>query len=221
MYDPKHRIILLSNVNSEPVRFRLKGVYEKLLCKECEEKINEHENYVIQQLTTLSAIRYYEDDNFIRYENIVYAHFRLFALSVLWRASISANRFFQEIDLGTNEEKIRQMILNNDPGVFDLYPILMAAITSENKLTAKDLVTNPELIKVYECWAFRFVFGGFVWLFLFGDTNRYVLRKLFFQPNGSIIIPKKDMGDIKFLVEFGFELHRQGKLGIDLNKLRR
>ena len=109
-----------------------------------------------------SVNTYNEDDKFIRYSNLDYIHFRLFALSVLWRASISTHRLFQEVDIGKNEDIIWQMILNNDPGPFDLYPILMAAITSENKATAKDLVTNPELIKVNECWAYRFVFGGFV-----------------------------------------------------------
>ncbi len=221
MYDQKHRLILMSNIHLEPVKFRLKGVYENLLCNECEAIINEHESYVIQQLTDLTQVRYSEDDRFIKYDNFNYDHFRLFALSILWRASISSNRLFQEVDLGRNEDIIRQMILTGNAGSFDQYPILMAAIMTGKKKKAMDLITNPELIKVNECWAYRFVFGGFVWLFLFGDTSNFSMKRFYFQPYGSMTIPKRDMSDANFLVEFGFELQHQGKLGVDLSKLRR
>ena len=204
MYDSKHRMIILSNIKSEPVKYRYQGIYEKLLCKECEAKINRYENYIIEKLTNAG---HFEDDRVIIYTNIEFLHFRLFALSVLWRASISTNRMFQDVDLGKNEETIRKMVLNNNPGQYDLFPILMAAIMTKNKQSVKDLVTNPDLIKVLECWAYRLVFGGFVWLFLFGDSSEFALRNLFFQPQGSIIIPKKDMEDVEFIVQFGFDLH--------------
>lgn len=221
MYDSKHRMIYLSNVGSEPVKYRFSGVYEKLLCKECEEKINEHETYVINKFTNPSPINYFEDDKVIIYGGLDYLHFRLFALSILWRASISNHRTFNEVDIGKNEVIIRKMILEGNAKNHETYPFLMAAITTNRKQTAFDLVTNPELIKVDDYWSYRFVFGGFVWLFLFGDVTNFYMKNLFFQKDGSIIIPKKDMEDIEFLVQFGFELHRQGKLSIDITKLKR
>ena len=171
-------------------------------------------------MTNRSNVEYYEDEKVIIYGNWDYLNFKLFALSVLWRASISKNHLFRDVDIGTNEEIIRNMILNIIPGKFDLYPILMVAITSCNKQTAFDLVTNPDLINVYGRWAYRFVFGGFVWLFLFGDTSNFPMRRLFFQPEGTIIIPKREMDDINFLVEFSFELYRQGKLALSLDSLK-
>ncbi|HEU0080827.1 MAG TPA: hypothetical protein VFQ72_02290 [Candidatus Paceibacterota bacterium] len=52
-----------------------------------------------------------------------YSRFKLFLLSVLWRASISSRPFFQKLKLPSAiEEDLRQRILTGSPGQPDEYP---------------------------------------------------------------------------------------------------
>ena len=59
---------------------------------------------------------------------IDYATFRLFDLSVLFRASTSDHPNFREVDIGPHEERFRRMLLEGDPGQDRQYPILCAAV---------------------------------------------------------------------------------------------
>ncbi len=52
------------------------------------------------------------------------ATLRLFFISVLWRAGVSQNPFYENVDLGVeHEEKLRGLILNQDPGDPDDYSV--------------------------------------------------------------------------------------------------
>lgn len=221
MYDSKHRIILLNNKPQESLKFRHKGAYDKLLCQDCEKIINEYESYAIEQLTKKTKIRYTQNDKAVFISSLDYSLFKLFALSILWRASISNHFLFKDVGIGTNEGIIRNMLLNKNPDKYDKYAIMMFLITSNRMGTAEDLVTSPELIKIDDIWAYRFVFGGYVWIYFIGEIIHPTIKQLVLQPDGSIIIPKKEMDDIKFIVEFGLELHKQGKLGLDPTKFKR
>jgi hypothetical protein len=46
-------------------------------------------------------------------DNLNYDLFVLFLLSVLWRASVSSVGFFEDVDLGPYEERIRELLWNN------------------------------------------------------------------------------------------------------------
>lgn len=48
--------------------------------------------------------------------NLPYRPLKLFRLSLLWRMSVSSLREFALVKLGPHEERIRQMLLQDDPG---------------------------------------------------------------------------------------------------------
>jgi len=221
MYDKDHKIIFLNNDPLENIKYRYKGVYEKLLCEDCERRIKKHEDYFINQLNNDKKNRFYEDSEKIIYHSFDYPQFRLFTLSILWRASISKHPIFKEVEIGRNEERVRNMLLNEDSGKYDDFAILMSFITQGEKKIADDLITAPELMKIKDEWAYRFVFGGFVWVFFIGIINDNQIKKLVLQRDGSIVMVKKKLDEIDFLIQYGLELHEQGKLGIDLTKLKR
>src|SRR5439155_837633 len=53
-----------------------------------------------------------------------YRPFKLCLLSILWRASIAKQALFSHVQLGSKHERtIRQMLIEDDPGPEDLYPI--------------------------------------------------------------------------------------------------
>jgi hypothetical protein len=108
------------------------GEYEGgLLCADCDNKrIGHHlEDYAAQFLYSTEAlpdiirprVTNYRDERdgfgYTIIENADYTRFKLFLLSILWRASISNRKFFDQINLGELEDVIRHMILNNDPPI--------------------------------------------------------------------------------------------------------
>jgi hypothetical protein len=60
-----------------------------------------------------------------RYDNVDYDRLKLFAVSLLWRASATSIDFFSRVDIGPYEEKARQMILNSTPGTPSEFSTMM------------------------------------------------------------------------------------------------
>lgn len=59
---------------------------------------------------------------------------RLFCMSVLWRAGVSNRPFFNQINLGEHEERLRSCLLRRDPGPVSDFSVILSryADTPEN-----------------------------------------------------------------------------------------
>lgn len=128
MFGQKHR---LSHVNLKDLK-ELKsvptGIYDKdILCVKCDnEVIGKYETYASKaiyggDLLGKESPVFKTQKNVhgfvsVLVNNIDYVKFKLFLLSILWRAHVSKQVFFAEIDLGKYAEKIRRMIVEGDAG---------------------------------------------------------------------------------------------------------
>ena len=54
-----------------------------------------------------------------------YSKLKLFFISLLWRASISAHKFFQGVKANNFENQLRKMIIENDPGDEDSFSVIL------------------------------------------------------------------------------------------------
>lgn len=70
-----------------------------------------------------------------RMTNLNYQKFKLFLLSILWRASISTRSFFQDVKLGPYEDQIRRMILEDNPGRAEDFPILIMSWLADDSMS--------------------------------------------------------------------------------------
>jgi len=61
--------------------------------------------------------------------NYDYTQLKLFFLSVLWRASVSNQSFFQRVALGEHEPILRKAILSQDAGKADFYSVVLSCFT--------------------------------------------------------------------------------------------
>lgn len=95
---------------------------------------------------------------------INYAQFKLFLLSILWRASISDRPLFREVQLGSHEEQVRQMLLNGDPGEQLKYPCLMMTYRHLKEYPG-DIVTQPSRSRVNGGPVYKFLIGGMIYIF--------------------------------------------------------
>lgn len=108
------------------------GIYEKpLLCNECEQKISAWESYAEKILNgsthfQMPIVKRTTHPLIQSVKNIDYTKFKLFLLSIVWRASVTNQPFFREVELGKeHENNIAKMLLNDDPGQDDQYPVTL------------------------------------------------------------------------------------------------
>jgi hypothetical protein len=160
LYDNIHRYNTFGLEGSPEVGLAQKGEREKLLCDECEQRFSDYERHAavfyrgaIEAFsdTSRSEFVYGKSLKFTRrggdgnpttaavpmllqVEGVNYAQMKLFLLSLLWRMGVSSLYFFREVELGLHEAKIRNMLLNNNPGEPDVYPCQLRLVEIEKRL---------------------------------------------------------------------------------------
>jgi hypothetical protein len=82
----------------------------------------------------------------------------LFFISLLWRASVSTHKFYQRISAGPFEQKLKEMILGEDPGP----PLLFAVTLAKFSDPAVTGVLDPHRDKFEGINYCRFYLTGFV-----------------------------------------------------------
>lgn len=130
-YDESHRVREIRRGDRSP-RWIQKGIRDRLLCRECEGHLNQWESYFnetwYRQVPTLLDVPGRE----IAVE-VDYARFKLFHLSVLWRASISTARGFDRFRL-PDEERLWELLIALDPGPVEYWRVVGAVIVSPGTL---------------------------------------------------------------------------------------
>lgn len=152
------------------------GEYERgLLCENCDNDIiGPYESYAskaifggpfnTKECPTCESSVNQDDIEFTKCENINYKKFKLFLLSILWRASISSRPFFEQVQLGPHEERLRKMLNNGFPGRQGEYPIFTMAILRSNK-NLKDLIGQPRALKKDGRRMYSFLIGGIIYTY--------------------------------------------------------
>lgn len=126
LYDEKHRYNVLSVQHGEPNRIEQKGARERLLCLACERLLNGYETYASLVIKGgAKGISYRREGAIVFLQGIDYAKFKLFQLSVLWRAGVSSLPFFGHVQLGPHQEQLRKMVYTGDPGRSAEYPFII------------------------------------------------------------------------------------------------
>lgn len=95
--------------------------------------------------------------------------FRLFFLSLLWRAAATTRREFSEIILPPDDlETLRLMILEDDPGQLDFYPVQLTQLYTLGEIHNHTPIVQTKTIPAYDNTPdrqipiFRFYFEGLI-----------------------------------------------------------
>ena len=191
LYDSKHRMNAVPLTPTETAHYKQKGLREFLLCQECELKFSKYENYTRGILWGGKSILIKHGNPIIMSE-IDYPTFKLFQLSLLWRASISTLDFFQNVQLGPVEERIRLMLLNEDPGDDTTYPCMIILFLRDESIPLQDLIMAPSRLKMHGHTVYRFVMGGGFWVWVASShAERFPRLDYILRADGSINIPLK------------------------------
>ena len=177
------------------IRYSQTGEFEKnILCHSCD-------NETLGKLDRYASLILYDGypktyENRERPDGLKYTHcagidykqFKLFLLSVLWRSSISQRPMFNEVQLGPHEERIRKMLLTEDPATQLKYPCLMMTYLHLTEFPG-DVVAQPSLSKVKGRYIYKFLIGGLFYVFFISKpTIHQGLKEFSISPNGEMRI---------------------------------
>ena len=210
IYDSNHKILKFRPYEYvHGVKLVMKvstGEYDTdVLCKECENHISKYESYAKNYLFTgyfknqiKPKVTHYVNTQGIEFflvENTDYLKFKIFLLSILWRANISKREVFKEIQINEDSEYIRKMILDNNPGDITQYPILFWTYLTDKKIPHQ-IIGQPTIVKVREHYVAKFIIRGFWFMFVLNNkvTDNFILDntiqysgeyKIFVVPQGK------------------------------------
>ena len=207
---PKHAYKILKNddnfclkvdkktIKKESKQKDFSGIFESyILCKGCECTLNEYEIYAndliyrnkINNINTKKS----ESKIIISGAGYDYEKIKLYFLSILWRSSISSNKFFNGVALTScTEENIRTILLTSNLGEDNKFSIIISLpyLMNTDSFNGRDvLITQkPYKSKINNFDAYIFLITGQSLYFIIGEgVNLNTVKK----ENLSIILKSK------------------------------
>lgn len=214
LYDDKHRLEVLSVVPEGKNEYEQKGMRQRLLCDECEQKLSVWEGYArnifVAPIQPLEAVHH---DGMIEVRGLDYVKMKLFELSIIWRAGVSTLPFFAKCQLGaSHSEALRRQLDESEPGHPDRYGVLMFGLKVGRSKDTFQVITEPRPVRSYGVRAYNLTFGGFLWLFHVSSSDPPApLRQGFLQANGTRVVAVRDAYEMRNMQAFAAELHRMGR----------
>ncbi len=166
LYDDKHRFIEAS-VSEQKIRQGQKGWWEKLLCADCESRINRYERHVRRMFVDPLPPPVFEKRTF-EFSKVDYKLLKLFILSVLWRASVSTLDECRLVSLGSHEEILRKLIMDDAHVEPDIYPS-MVFLVFDGQRWLTDVIPEPTYHEDGANKCYRIMMRGFLFFIYVGD----------------------------------------------------
>jgi hypothetical protein len=166
IYDDKHRVFG-ERVDGKLYNILQKGIRHRLLCANCELLIGRYENYFAREWYELKRLPEEIYGNALMLDGLDYSNFKLFHLSILWRASVAPGWEFQEVSLGPHEEKLRNMLLSAAPGSENEYRILgIVLLFPGSREIFDEVIITPHFSRIGGLNTYLFLFGGCAWSYV-------------------------------------------------------
>lgn len=182
-YNENHRAIMIPKGKS---KYEQKGIREYLLCDDCDNRIiGKWESYSSPIIKSIQDLNFTQNGGEYIVQNVQYADFKLFQLSLLWRASIASVKMFENINIGKqHEEIIRKMLLYNDSGAPDQYGCMMFVLSSTNFLQKTIWSPVEDIVDGFTCY--RFLTGRIFWYFFLPQAYPKDAEKFFLNSKETL-----------------------------------
>lgn len=195
--DDKNRIQRLSKTDNKQKNYKKHkpiqdGLKEYLLCRDCEQLLNnKYERYFKTAWLDENKLPEIMDDEGIKITGLDYSKFKLFHLSILFRASVSSLPEFKEVNLGKHEDLLRVILLNEEYLLDTKYPIACHAITKLENEVQFGLITSPFKLRLQGGYiSYGFCFAGCVWYYIVDSREISDFSNFMLKSNGELgVIP--------------------------------
>jgi hypothetical protein len=206
LYDGKHRYFRLiadPKEGERGVKLEQKGLREQLLCKACETKLSRLETYASRLLADGLTVPV---PGQMTTNPADYSLLKLFQLSLLWRAHVSSHRMFAPVQLGPHAERLRKMLLDEDPGRACDYPCMMGAVYDRAR-RMPGLIAPAMMVKRDGHHLYAINFAGFYWSFVVsGQMAKHSWRNYCVQEDGTLPLYASDITKLDGFRRFASDL---------------
>lgn len=179
--------LLRVRFGANPTSTELKqtGAWDRLLCDHCDNAvIGRYEGYFARTWRTVLPDR--PQVEMLELGGLDYQLFKLFHLSVLFKAGVSNRCEFDMVKLGPHTEKLRKMILSGDAGSARVYPIFGVLLTGDDGSVYNQAISPPVLRRFEGHHYYTFIYCGAEWYFRISSHANSPLDGLAIQPNGAL-----------------------------------
>lgn len=174
-YDASHGFISVTSHPLHGARPVQKGLRERLLCAACESQFSKHETYAADLLRQLDRTPESAPGRIV-VQTFDLNSFRLFGLSLLWRANVAKGYMFRDVKLGPHAARIHAMLRNEDPGQPHEYPFTFAKIVGLD--THGQMLIAPMRAKYEGHTVYHFMARGYEWVFMVSTASSHA-REIF------------------------------------------
>jgi hypothetical protein len=184
--DEKHRYIAFMHKQETGAKRVLlqKGIREYLLCGDCEQVLAKYERYAANVLRKLPDTAR-QLPGVVPVKGVDYTKFKIFQLSLLWRAGVSRQASFQEVNLGPHEEVLRSMILKGDPGKPIEYGCVL--MRTEDPKAFSHIIRTPRHLRFSEHHAYGLLLFGMIWIFIVSSHSDQIYEKNSFLTEAGVL----------------------------------
>jgi hypothetical protein len=173
-FDPKQpkqgRMLKVPANTDEKLSYLQKGLRERLLCGGCEQYLNQiGEQYASKVLKRMDETEISTGERYTIVTGVEYRPFKLFLMTQLWRASVASGAFWKDVRLGPHEERLREMLLQADPGQPHEYACVITRFPTS--LLSRTVV-EPCVKKIEGHTWYGFVARGYTWLYVVSSHSK-------------------------------------------------
>ena len=211
-YDNSHTSILIDLHRSKKIK-RQKGFTQYLLCSPCETKFSKLEKYFSDiwfgknRLRPISLV-----GEIIRIVDIDYAKFKLFHLSIIWRAGVASIPEFSNVRLGTQEPKLRKRLLEDNPGDPTDYPFYGIALRDPETRGFQDRILKaPDSARIDSHWIYALIFAGVQWNYCISSHKSQQPIPVYFTEEGILTLAIQDWTSNLFVRSLAKDIHKMMK----------
>ncbi len=202
LYDSDHRFVVMPLDAGVNRKYHQKGIREPLLCSDCDGKIGVWEKYVSEVFNGGVYITITQGPGQIVLGNIDYKKYKLFLMSLLWRAGISSLHFFDSVALGPHADILRHHLLDDRPGEPFEYGCVPAILLTKKlrEPTLRELILEPDRGYYWGYQGYRFVLAGVLWTFIVArHSSSFPKRQWFPQKDGRVTFGLVDADEAPFM----------------------
>jgi hypothetical protein len=195
------------------------GLRHPLLCADCEGFLSrEYEEPFAKHWMSGACLPQNLTSGLQLVQTYDYRRFKLFHLSVLWRAGIDAQRFGREspwhrVYLGKHEERLRTLIRSGDPGQPGEYPIAGWFVTqpTEPQRWTPGAIHLPVPHQVFGMNCYKVMFAGASWVWFCSSHTASETTTITLRTDGVLSMTTRSiLEDKNVLATFAEDFHRTG-----------
>jgi len=208
VYDEHHRFLQVSTDPEDRTVSRPKGLYERLLCASCEGRFARWETYAAAVLKGGVELRFQKEPWGFIVHDVEYPAFKLFGMSLLWRAGVSSRPEFADVQLGAHEEALRAMLHDETPGRQWEYGFsIVFPPEREAQTILGHALASPQRSRYGAHHVYRFFLGVTIWLFFVSSHMQELDESLYsLHEEGSLRVRSGGTPTMEFLKRFGQEI---------------